>query len=204
MESHVHTDTDTNSYIDSVIQGYCDLLTRKVGEGYTSYILSLLYKPLRGPRDWVLGEMEQGITEAYKTLLLRVARKPRSPAHRHRLPEWILLPDWPVAKRAKASLREVTLNNGLHYQGLALIPPQSRLRESLDAHFQRHQDLYTRGAIARIHAEPLTETPRRAVFYLFKSLQRRRADFGSVIILPRPLSELEAPIANRASVRAFA
>ncbi|TNC09068.1 hypothetical protein FF100_27585 [Methylobacterium terricola] len=189
MESHVHIDTDF--HITTLVHAYSDMLIMKMGEGYTPYILSLLYKPLRGPREWVLGEMKQGITEAYKTLLLRVARKPRSPAHRNRLPEWVLVPDWPVPKGAKASLREVTLNNGLHYQGLALIPPRSRLREGLDAHFATHQALYTRGAVARIHAEPITQTPRRAAFYLFKSLQRRRADFDSVIILPRAISELD-------------
>lgn len=186
--------TGTNAHIDAVIQGYSSMITRKIEEGYTPYILSLLYKPLRGPRDRVLGEMERGIMEAYKTLLLRVARKPRSPAHRDRLPAWILVPDWPVAKRAKVGLREVLLNNGLHYQGLALIPPRGRLREGLDEHFQLRQALYTRGPVARIHAEPITETPGRAVRYLFKSLQRRRADFDSVIILPRPISELEAPM----------
>ncbi|TXM97740.1 hypothetical protein FV242_30775 [Methylobacterium sp. WL64] len=174
------------------MQGYSDMVAVKIEEGYTPYIISLLYKPLRVPQDWVRGEMERGITEAYKTLLLRVARKPRSPAHRHRLPEWVLVPDWPVAKRAKASLLEVTLNNGLHYQGLALIPPRSRLREPLDEHLATHQALYTRGPVERIHAEPVTHDHRRVVFYLFKSLQRRRADLDSVIILPRPISELEA------------
>lgn len=191
MESHVRT--DTIAYINTVIGGYCSMLTMKIEEGYTPYILSLMYKPLRGPLDWVLGEMEGGITQAYKTLLLRVARKPRSPAHRHRLPEWILIPDWPVPKRARASPREVSLNNGLHYQGLALIPPRSRLREPLDEHFETHQALYTWGPVERIHAEPITHDHRRVVLYLFKSLQRRRADFDSIIMLPKAISELEAP-----------
>ena len=64
MESHVQI--DTIAHINTVIGGYCDMLTMKTEEGYAPYILSLMYKPLRGPRDWVLGEIESGITDCTK------------------------------------------------------------------------------------------------------------------------------------------
>ena len=59
-------------------------------------------------------------------------RNAKAPNRQPPTPRWILVPNVPVAKQAKARLREPVPNDGIHLQGGAVMPPGSRLREPLD------------------------------------------------------------------------
>lgn len=183
---------DTNYHINQLIQGYSTLVATKIEEGHTPYFITFMFKATRGPKAQVMEAMEQGITRAYETALTRMVRKPLAEGNRDRLPVWLLVPDYPVPKHAKSSLREVVVNDGLHYQGVAFTPPQSRLKIGLDRHFATEQALYTQGSIERIHAVPITKTPDVVVDYVFKSVGRRRVGFDSVLVLPRPRRDMVA------------
>ena len=76
----------------------------------------------------IINQMTDEIERVYATLVTRVVRKPRSPKSADRLPVFVGFADLPVAKRERKQLREVTLNDGLHYHGILLMPGRSRLR----------------------------------------------------------------------------
>ena len=109
--------------------------------------------------------MAKEIERIYATLLTRVVRHPRSPSAADMLPIWIFCPDFPVPKRKRQSLAKVMVNDGLHYHAIAVLPPTSRLQESLRRHFRNNQGLY-RGRnqlVSRIKAKKIRETPRKLV-----------------------------------------
>lgn len=49
------------------------------------------------------------------------------------------------------------------------------------------------GPLRRIHAEPIDRTPRKAVRYALKALERGRITFDDLIIFPFSRSELSLP-----------
>ena len=120
---------------------------------------SLLYLPHVSPiaRDQIfsLPANEREIERVYSRLVTRFDRNPRSPAGSQRLPVMILFSDLPVYKREKQSIKDVSINDGLHYGGIVLTPPVSRFQGTLDAHFKEEQDKYVNDKLTRIHVKPI-------------------------------------------------
>jgi hypothetical protein len=87
-------------------------------------------------------------------------------------------------------LVNVSLNEGLHYGGIVLAPPVSRLRCSLDEHFRDAQDEYISDKLERIHAEPITNNATYVMDYAAKTYKRGRVSDEDIIILPKSRSEL--------------
>jgi len=187
------TTTNTNSMIHEIIgDGYGSMVIERLDQGWTAYIITFMFHSLRGSRASVHRQMEREAERIYATVLTRIVRDPKNPKVKDELPVWILCPDYPVPKHTKKSLRDVTVNEGLHLQGIALIPPASRMKEGLDEHFARHQERYVRPGdpLERVHAKLLTRDPVYVAKYTFKSVLRRRHDFDHVFILPRTRSEM--------------
>src|SRR5215204_195395 len=176
----------------SSIQGYAAWVADYVEKGWDPYILSFMFQQVPGSRASVLKQMQRDVVRVYAISLTRIVRKPRHNAEQGRLPLWLAVPDLPVPKCQKLSLRDATLNDGLHYQGIALIPPGSRLKDGLDVHFRQHQALYVRPEhrLTRIHVKPVSHDPDYVTKYVLKSLSRQRFSLDEVLVLPRSRSEL--------------
>src|SRR5687768_15139896 len=95
-------------------------------------ILTFMFHRIPGRPQTVHRQMEKETERVYAIFVTRVVRKPTSPSAQGFLPIWILFPDFPVPKHAKKPLRDVALNDGRHIQGIALMPPVSRMSEGLD------------------------------------------------------------------------
>jgi hypothetical protein len=81
----------------------------------------------------------------------------------------------------------------LHFHAVVLLPPRSRLKESLADHFQYNPDLYAGAAksVERIHVVPVTHSHERVVDYVLKTvLNRRLSHDDAILVLPRTRSEL--------------
>jgi hypothetical protein len=183
--------------IDANIRGYGQMVTERVLLGWEGYILTFHFSQLNGSQKSIHGRMESEIQRVYATMLTRLVRNPRAESQVGSLPMWLVTPDLPVPKWRKQPLGVVSINDGLHYHGVGLNPPWTRLREEFSCHVERCQGLYVqdRRTLQRIHAEPITHDPGYVVEYAFKSLQRRRFDLDRIIILPRVRSELpSAPL----------
>ena len=101
--------------------------------------------------------------------------------------------DLPVFKWSKAlAPQDVRINAGLHQHGVILLPPRSRLREDLGAHFERQQHRYVAGSrLASIFAKPMDNDLERAIRYAFKAVESGRLDYDeSFLVLPRTLLEV--------------
>jgi hypothetical protein len=175
-----------------LVDGYTQLITDRVQAGWTCDLVTNLFQQLRGPRASVIGQMMDEVQRVYSTLITRVHRRPRT-APNDELPLFIGAADLPVYKRDRSALPNVFCNGGLHFHVLALMPPVSRLKESLADHFAKMSGLYvgSGSSIQRIHVEPVVEGEARVVDYVLKTILNGRLSYDeAVLVLPRTRSEL--------------
>lgn len=167
-------------------RGYADWAESLVAAGYQPYLLTFMFDQMRGSPDRVGCEMLREVERVYARHLTRVVRKPNSLAHLHERPVWMCSLDLPVFKRAKGTLRDVAVNDGLHAHAVAFYWPYSRLEEDVSCHFDRYRNLYVvpGHSLARIDVEPITHDLGYVVGYARKSVRWGRIDEDAVLILP--------------------
>lgn len=193
---NISTVYNRSSYVKQgmLVEAYAEWFSSWIEAEYDLYLISFMFKPIRGSEATQLKIMASSLEAFYRTLVTRVVRRPRS-ASIDLLPRLIAHPDLPIRKRAKISLADATINGGLHFQAVIALPPQSRLRESLDDHLATYLDLYCppEGRLARIHVVSVTEKPQKAVRYALKMAERGRFGLEHTVVLPRSRSEVGLP-----------
>jgi hypothetical protein len=190
---HMNTIPTTYFINDIISSGYGGMVRERLEEGWDGYLITFMFKSLRGSRDSVIRQMEKEVERVYAGVLKQLFRHPRRVPSLE-IPLWIACPDYPVPKHAKKELRYVAVNSGLHFQGVAAMPHGTRLNCGLDEHFELFQDHYVRPSnpLGRVHAVPISCNPGYVTGYALKSIPRRRLDFDHVLILPRSHSEMPA------------
>ena len=101
----------------------------------------------------------------------RLAKSPKasSPKWTPFLPKFIAAPDVPIAKYCKHSTREVTINDGIHWHGLASVNPLTpKLHVPMDLHIKANVHKYCLGSIKEIDGRMITHTPRYVTSYAMK------------------------------------
>lgn len=181
--------------ITDLLTGYKQWIANELAQEWTPYYVNLMFSHLRLPASMLYSQMADMIEKQFYVLLCKKLDRHPNRRGRHNLsPHVLLFPDLPVAKRKKHSLREVTLNGGLHFNGFVSISPQARLRENtLVEHFAVHQAEYLRDGM-RVHAKPLTDNLSGIVAYAMKTIKRGRFDLDQVILLPRTWEERQPSI----------
>lgn len=188
----ISSTSDTISHKDLTI-GYAQLIQQRVQDGWLPHLITFMFSQLPGSPSAVVKQMQDEVERVYATLVTRVVRKPRSPQSADRLPVFVGFADLPVARREKKQLREITLNDGLHYQGILLMPAQSRLRTGLAFHFMKYHRLYLkdRSRLDRLHVRPIDTDPGYVVRYTLKALENGRLPYDDcVLVLPKSATEL--------------
>ena len=172
--------------------GYAAWGERLVAEGWTPYLLTFMFRPIGGSAAHIAEVMEAEVVRVYATFLPWVVRHPTRASSRGRHPIWFCAPDYPVHKRRKSSVRDVTINDGAHMHASAFQPPASRFRDDLANHFEANCELYLRSdfALDRIDVEPITSNVGYVVRYGLKAIKNGRAGKDATLILPRSLSEM--------------
>ncbi|WP_267427856.1 hypothetical protein [Methylobacterium sp. GC_Met_2] len=179
-----------------ITEAYGDWAMRFREDGWTPYLLTLMFRQLRGSPAAVARQMEREAERVYGRFITRVRRDPGAPSSVGRLPVWICSPDYPVFKHSKQSLEEVTINDGRHLHGLGFQPPpqHSRLAEPVDEHFAARQDFYVRPdlPLLRLHAKLITHNLDGVVDYALKAMWRGLIGEDGVFVLPRSRSEISS------------
>ena len=153
---------------DQLITAWQSYTAKMIAEGRRPYLLTMMFKHIPGSERTRMTIMARDIQERiYPRAVTRCVCNPRSPFQAGRLPIWLGFPDYPVAKKKKSSVHDVTVNDGLHFHAINLIHPESRLQESFVDHLVKWQDLYVRPErpLDRIHAEEIDSSPGYVVDY---------------------------------------
>jgi hypothetical protein len=175
-----------------LVDGYARLVIDRVDRGWSCHLMTFPFCQLPGPRGAVIQAMKDELHRVYSTFVTRTNRKPRT-ASPDELPILIGTADLQVYKRDPASSPLVVCNGGLHFHGLLLVPPRSRLRVPVEEHFRDGRDVYLgkRRLIRELDVRPVTETHGRAVDYVFKAILRGRVSYDEgILLLPRSRGEL--------------
>jgi hypothetical protein len=186
-----NTDQTNKIQFQLTLNGYTQLVTDRIKQGWSCYLVTILFQQLPGSTPTIMSRMKQEIQRVYSTLITRVHRKPRTAAP-DELPILVGAVDLPVYKSDPSSAPLVRCNDGLHFHAVVLIPDRSRLREPLQDHFQSCAHLYeTDGTITKIDVRPVLDGYERVVDYVFKTIKRGRVSYDEgVLILPRTRDEL--------------
>lgn len=176
---------------DAVVwkNGCTEWITRFVSNGWKLYYMNFMFEPLHGPRSEIVPQMHRTIEKFYGQFCLRFAHNGRADSEQERMPKLWLFPDLPVHKHEKTSLREVTINGGLHFNGPLLIPPVSRFKECPIKHLAENQDTYAAYGIERIHIVAGDDISGLAD-YAIKCIANGKADKDDILVLPRPVKDL--------------
>jgi hypothetical protein len=186
------TTSNTDQHqIQLTISGYTQLVTDRIKQGWSCYLVTILFQQLPGSRSTIISRMNQEVQRVYSTLITRVHRKPRT-ASPDELPILIGAVDLPVHKSNRSLVPLVRCNGGLHFHAMILVPDRPRLREPLHDHFHACARLYgTDGAISTIDVRPVADDYERVVDYVFKTIKRGRVSYDEgALILPMAREEL--------------
>jgi hypothetical protein len=179
---------DVDPYL--LVRGYTDWVRKYLRNGWTAFYVNFMFRPLAGNSESVLAQMRKGIEKGfYGQFCGRFARRPTSPSAQRHLPRLLAYPDRPVWKHDKVSLRAISLNDGLHYNGFMLIRLNSRFREDPISHIHEHQHRYARKGLSRIHVQRTDQETDALADYSLKSVKRDPGLEEHILVLPRPISD---------------
>lgn len=177
--------------LKATLTGYGQMVQAKVDAGWSCTQLTFMFGQLPGSRDLQIQAMKDEVDRVYKTFLTRAFRRPANiPADS--LPLFIGAADLPVFKRDKAKRLQVPTNGGLHFNGLLLIPPDTRLTVTPIEVLHQAGPTYTKveGAIDRIHAQSVTHDHMRVTDYVLKTIANGLIDYDvGFLVLPKSADE---------------
>jgi hypothetical protein len=181
---------DASVDIRRYIEGLCQLVEDHMKRGFEPYIITFIFKlaMLNGPSQQMSGE----VNRVYSRFLTECVRYSWSKTNVDNRPILIACPDWPVRKRYKQDQIKLLPREGVHWNGILLIPPKNRLKVGVKDHFETiNRKAYVRVGLplSRIHVEHIWYQPRLATEYVLKSLARRRCTPDELVICPLSTSE---------------
>jgi hypothetical protein len=154
-------DTFYNNYrIQQLLQACGHWVHDHMAYGWHGYFFSFMFSQIQEFNTSRMDEMKKHLGRFYGRLAKASVPKASSSKWSPFLPQVVLAPDLPVPKHSKVQLRDVTINNGLHWHGLVLINPLApKLPGNLDAHINENLSKYLVGSIRTIGVEPITHDP---------------------------------------------
>jgi hypothetical protein len=174
----------------ALIQAHGDWLQQWLNEGWDGYLFTFMFNQLPGSRRAIVHQMHQQLERWYGRLATRTVRKPRSPVWAPLLPKGIFIPDLPVPKRSKLRIRDVSINDGLHMDGIVVANRWARIPATLDVYFEENLGTYLTKKLQHIDVRRITHRPEYVTEYALKSLKRQTSSEDDILVLPRTLSEL--------------
>lgn len=159
--------------------------------GFTPYLVTFMFNPLPGNAQAKMAIMQEEITKTYYKILTAHYRYPNK-VPTYNLPMWIACPDRPVPKSVnKDSIIQVTLNDGLHYHAIVMIPPLTRMKMNFEDFIARKQHNFTGKDryLQRIDVKPITENLAYVTDYTLKAVKNGDMAFEHILVLPKAKSE---------------
>jgi hypothetical protein len=174
------------------ILSYDQMVRERIAGSWQPYFMTFMFNHIPGKQGTKKRIMTDEVSRVYQTLLPNIVRKPTSSSWKQYCPFFVGCPDLPVSKNEKELVRNLQVNEGLHFNGCLLLPPaeKCRLQEPLDKHFEKHQEQYywDGHSLARLHATYIHDGS--MIDYALKHFKRGNVAYDDILILPRTPSEL--------------
>lgn len=194
LERHTRIPYTGVSHVFPWIIGMTEYMYDLAGNGWELYYINFMFEPLPGPMPEKINRMKKAIQIFYGRFCTEFVRDPKSASKQLFLPQLWLFPDRPVGKRGKNSLRDVTFNAGVHFNGLMAIPPVSRFSGNVESSINDKEALFRSKGGSRIHVEPVKNDLLTLNDYQTKTIKWHRASADDILILPRKPDELPSKL----------
>jgi hypothetical protein len=177
MNEHDHVMETTQisvnyQQITHLLQCYAEWVGYYIDNGWQGYLLTFMLYQLPGLDASRLLTMKKHVAWFYGRLAKASVPKASSLKWSSFRPKLLVAPDLPVPKRSKQHTKDVTINNGIHWHGLALVNPLTpKLDVALDLHIKANLTKYCVGSIKEINARMITHRPRHVASYGMKGLK---------------------------------
>lgn len=198
----MHTQHNNDSYLNRntrelVVSGYSEMIREYIDLGWDPYFINFMFNHIPGGRQVKMDVMIQEVTRVHNILTRHIVRRPDATAWWHLRPTFIGCHDLPVWKHEKVLVRNLIVNDGLHYNAIALVPKpaladmpirvqnllwgkQSRLTVPLDEHFRLGRRFYINDMLARVHVTPIKRGT--MADYMLKTFKHGRVGPDSIQI----------------------
>jgi hypothetical protein len=155
------------------------------------YLVTFKFNHIPGSSEYKRREMLKQVEyQFYPTLIKHVERWPMKPSRQRNLPRLIASPDLPVAKYSKKlSVRDVTINDGLHVHAIIAMPSTLRhfngcklinlIRE------KRQSFIGPFSSISHIDVQRIKDNPEYVADYVLKNAKRNATIMDEILILPK-------------------
>ena len=181
----------TQSSVNAIIQGYYGLIKPRVDKGgWNSFLLTFMFKPLNGSKQAIIAQMHDEVDRVFSTFITRIVRNPHFEHQKDNRPILFAAPDFPVFKKAKQALHDVSINDGLHMHGILTVPWQCRLRRGVKDQFEKDRALYVKNRLLNLDVRTIEDANLpEVVDYALKGLKRNAISYDDIMIFPRSSSE---------------
>ena len=177
---------NSTKHLKLLIDGHAQWIKWYLDQGWDGYFFSVMFNNLPGKRETKIIQMHQEVTRLYGRLTTRMVRKPRSPKWAPLLPVGIFIPDLPAPKTKKglkSAIADVSINDGLHMQGIVLGNRWGRVRMPLDRYFEKEARQYLSRKIRHIDVQRITHKPAYVTEYALKGLLKRTVTPDDILVL---------------------
>ena len=179
---------------EEIIAGYSKIIMEHVAQGWKPNYIAFMFNHIPGNAGNKMDVMKAEVTRVHDILTRHIVRKPESENWCHLRPKFIGCPDLPVWKHEKELVRNLVVNDGLHFNVFALVPPESdaslpmrwqfallgrrsRLKVPLKKHFEQNQRFYLNEYLARIHVTPISKGTITMSDYTLKAFKHGRVAY---------------------------
>src|ERR1700686_1576778 len=167
-----HGEYAFNDLPTQIVQAHGSLIQDHMDHGWDGYLFTFMFQQIPGSVETQIQQMHTEIDRVYRRLVTRVVRNPRLENWAWLLPKGVFYPDIPGLKPSKQSLRDVRVNNGLHFHGVMVANRWARMKERLDIYFQEKGSEYLSAMLRRIDVGPITHRPDFVADYAGKAIKR--------------------------------
>lgn len=183
----------TSNNVQSFIAAWTKYLQQEEIKGKRLYLISVLYKPIRGADANIRRRIFIGIEEVYAKLLTNMFPNPWDPKIAEHRPIFLCCLDWPVIKKSRVQNFkhwDTRVNNGGHLHAIGIMPRRSELGCGLEKHFQQDGAEYLgrSSPLIHIYAERIRDRLPFVTDYALKGLKRERC-LDDWLILPASKGE---------------
>src|SRR4051794_1360157 len=103
-----------------LVQAYDEMIEQYVVDGYTPFFLNFMFNHISATASQRRDIMIAEVTRVHDILSRHIVRKPRADGWSFLKPIFIGCHDLPVWKHKKTSVQQFLINDGLHYNAVAL------------------------------------------------------------------------------------
>ena len=123
----MHTQHNNESYLsrntrERLVAGYSERIRELIDLGRDPYFINFMFNHIPGSREAKMDVMSAEVTRVHHILTRHIVRKPEAKAWQHLRPIFIGCHDLPVWKHEKVPVRTLIVNDGLHFNAVALVP----------------------------------------------------------------------------------